>query len=60
MIHATHSRRAVLALAAAWSLPLAGCGFKLRGVYESPFKTLYVSMNKNSRLANDIIRRIKA
>lgn len=44
------SRRHLLGAALVGALPLAGCGFRLRGSFSTPFKTLYLQMPPNSRL----------
>ena len=44
------SRRHLLGAALVGALPLAGCGFRLRGSYSTQFKTLYLQMPPNSRL----------
>jgi len=45
------SRRHLLGAALIGALPLTGCGFRLRGSYSTPFKTLYLQMPENSYLA---------
>lgn len=45
------SRRLLIGAALVGALPLAGCGFRLRGSYSTPFKTMYLQMPENSRLA---------
>ena len=45
------SRRHLLGAALIGALPLTGCGFRLRGSYSTPFRTLYLQMPENSYLA---------
>ena len=45
------SRRHLLGAALIGALPLTGCGFRLRGSYSPPFRTLYLQMPENSYLA---------
>lgn len=45
------SRRHLLGAALIGALPLTGCGFRLRGSYSTPFRTLYLQMPENSHLA---------
>lgn len=52
------SRRALIAAAA--SLALTGCGFRLRGRYTLPFETLYIGYNLNTPLGSQLSRQIKA
>ena len=56
------SRRTLLAsLAAPLALTaLAGCGFKLRGVPEFAFRSLYVNAPANSPLARELRRMLEA
>ena len=56
------SRRTLLAsLAAPLALTaLAGCGFKLRGVPEFAFRSLYVNAPPNSPLARELRRMLEA
>ena len=42
------SRRHLLGAALIGALPLTGCGFRLRGSYSTPFRTLYLQMPENS------------
>lgn len=53
-------RRRSLLLAALSSLPLAACGFHLRGVRELPFETVFVERGRASQdLTNEIRRAIE-
>ena len=54
----TLTRRTLLAAAA--SLPLAGCGFRLRGRFMLPFETIYLDMNRNTPFAARIARLLRA
>lgn len=56
---ANPSRRSLL-LAAAAALPLAACGFRLRGVRDLPFQTLYINSNRFSELTAQLRRAIEA
>ncbi|MBT9518394.1 MAG: hypothetical protein IV112_17040 [Methyloversatilis discipulorum] len=56
---ANPSRRSLL-LAAAAALPLAACGFHLRGVRDLPFQTLYINSNRYSELTAQLRRAIEA
>ncbi|MCG5031927.1 LPS assembly lipoprotein LptE [Mesosutterella sp. OilRF-GAM-744-9] len=53
------SRRRILAAAAA-ALLASGCGFRPRGRFSVPFKTLYIQMSGQSPLTHEIRRRIEA
>ncbi len=46
-------------LAGAASL-LTGCGFKLRGAYKTPFKTIYLEMTPNTSFSSWLERRLRA
>jgi LPS-assembly lipoprotein len=48
-----------LALAAAPVLLLAGCGFKLRGATELPFKTFYTALPQSSQLGGELRRSVR-
>ncbi len=48
-----------LALAAAPALLLAGCGFKLRGATELPFKTFYTALPQSSQLGGELRRAVR-
>ena len=48
-----------LALAAAPVLLLAGCGFKLRGATELPFRTFYTSLPQSSQLGGELRRSVR-
>ena len=52
------SRRCLLAAAAV--LPLAGCGFRLRGRFTLPFDTIYLDMNRNTPFTARIARLLRA
>ena len=52
------SRRSLLAAAAV--LPLAGCGFRLRGRFMLPFDTIYLDMNRNTPFTARIARLLRA
>ena len=58
------SRRSALlrigAPALALVLPLAGCGFRLRGRFEAPFETLYLQMGRNERFTALLKQSIEA
>lgn len=54
------SRRTLLGAAALSLTPLAGCGFRMRGSFDAPFKTLYLQMDDNSRIGAQIIRLLQA
>lgn len=53
------ARRSLLLVLAA-ALPLAACGFKLRGVRELPFQTLFLNANRHSELTAQLRRAIEA
>jgi LPS-assembly lipoprotein len=53
------SRRLFLGAALAGALPLSGCGFHLRGSFETPFKTMYLQMSDNSPFAVQLARQLK-
>ncbi|MGC4405172.1 LPS assembly lipoprotein LptE [Methyloversatilis discipulorum] len=56
---ANPSRRSLL-LAAVAALPLAACGFHLRGVRDLPFQTLYINGSRsNTELTTQIRRAIQ-
>lgn len=52
------SRRSLLAAAAV--IPLAGCGFRLRGRFELPFEKIYLDMNRNTPFTARIARLLRA
>ena len=49
-------RRTLLALLPAPALLLAGCGFKLRGVQQFAFRSVYIAAPDNSPLARELRR----
>lgn len=51
-------RRALLT--AALVLPLAACGFKLRGARDLPFETIYLGFPPNSPFGTELARNIRA
>lgn len=51
-------RRAFLALLAA--IPLAGCGFRLRGAYAIPYRSLYLDAPKGSQTAQQLANTLKS
>lgn len=53
------TRREVLAALAAAALA-SGCGFRPRGRFAVPFKTIYLDMSEQSPLTQEIRRRIEA
>ncbi|WP_026224981.1 LPS-assembly lipoprotein LptE [Methyloversatilis thermotolerans] len=53
------SRRSLL-LATLATLPLAACGFQLRGVRDLPFATLYINSDRYSELTAQLRRAIEA
>ena len=52
-------RRTLLALLPAPALLLAGCGFKLRGVQQFSFRTLYIAAPDTSPLARELRRTLQ-
>jgi LPS-assembly lipoprotein len=54
----TPRRRAFLACVAA--VPLAACGYRMRGTYQVPFDTIYLGLPANSALSAELQRRIVA
>ena len=44
------SRRHLLGAALIGALPLTGCGFRLRGSYSTPFRTLYLAVRLRQEL----------
>ena len=52
-------RRTLLALLPAPALLLAGCGFKLRGVQQFSFRSLYIAAPPNSPLARELRRTLQ-
>ena len=52
-------RRTLLALLPAPALLLAGCGFKLRGVQQFSFRSLYIAAPPNSPLARELQRTLQ-
>lgn len=59
--HSTVSRRSLLASLGITGLAaLAGCGFKLRGVPEFAFRTLYIAAPSGSPLARELRRTLQA
>ena len=52
-------RRALLALRGAPALLLAGCGFRLRGVQQFAFRSLYVAAPPSSPLARELRRTLQ-
>lgn len=52
------TRRSLVAAAAI--LPLAGCGFRLRGRFELPFEKIYLDMNRNTPFTARIARLLRA
>lgn len=52
------SRR--LLLGSALSLPLVGCGFRLRGSYTLPFETMYLDMESNTPFSGLLARQLRA
>ena len=59
MIECRKTRREVLAALAAAALA-SGCGFRPRGRFSVPFKTIYLAMSNQSPLTHEIRRRIEA
>lgn len=51
-------RRAFLALLPA--LPLAGCGFQLRGAHAIPYRSIYVDAPKNSKTARELNKALRS
>jgi LPS-assembly lipoprotein len=49
----------LLALAAA-ALPLAGCGFQLRGVANLPYESLYVDMPESNPMGAELKRNLRS
>ena len=47
-------------LAAAVAVPLAGCGFRLRGSAQIPLESLYLNVPENSALGNELRRNLRA
>lgn len=47
-------------LGAALLLPLAGCGFRLRGSAQIPLESLYLNVPENSTLGNALRRTLRA
>ena len=54
------SRRTLLGAAALSLTPLAGCGFRMRGAFDTPVRTMYLQMGENSRIGVMIARQLKA
>lgn len=52
-------RRTLLSLLPAPALLLAGCGFKLRGVQQFSFRSLYIAAPPNSPLARELRRTLQ-
>ncbi len=52
-------RRTLLALLPAPALLLAGCGFKLRGVQQFSFRSLYIAAPPSSPLARELRRTLQ-
>ena len=52
-------RRTLLALLPVPALLLAGCGFKLRGVQQFAFRSLYIAAPANSPLARELRRTLQ-
>jgi LPS-assembly lipoprotein len=48
-----------LAIAAAPALLLAGCGFRLRGATELPFRTFYTALPQSSQLGGELRRAVR-
>jgi LPS-assembly lipoprotein len=46
-------------LAALLALPLAACGYRLRGAQQLPFDTLYLAVAENSPLGAELARNIR-
>ncbi|WP_337608229.1 LPS assembly lipoprotein LptE [Duodenibacillus massiliensis] len=54
----TVSRRTLLATLIA--LPAAGCGFRMKGRFDVPFDTLYIALERNTPLYEELARQLKA
>lgn len=62
MTHMLCSRRKLLAAAAALPMlsGLSGCGFRLRGHFQTPFDTLYLQMRGNTPFSATLKRMIES
>ncbi len=57
----TYSRRTLIAAAASIALgSLTGCGFRLRGHFSLPFKTIYLDMDRNNPFTAQVKRLLTA
>lgn len=55
------SRRQLIGAAAIFSAAgLSGCGFRLRGAFNAPFKTMYLQMAENTPFSTTLARQIRA
>jgi LPS-assembly lipoprotein len=55
----THAGRRLALAAAPALLLLTGCGFKLRGATELPFKTFHTSLPQSSQLGGELRRAVR-
>ncbi len=53
-------RRRLLGLTLASPLVLAGCGFRLRGSFDAPFRTIYLQMRENTRFSSHLKRALES
>lgn len=51
-------RRSILA--AVLALPVAGCGFRLRGSFSLPFESLYLDVDRNTPFGSNLVRTLTA
>lgn len=55
------SRRQLISTVACLSAAgLSGCGFRLRGTFNAPFKTMYLQMAENTPFSTTLARQIRA
>lgn len=54
------SRRQLIGALALTVVSLSGCGFRLRGSFEAPFKTMYLQMRENSPLSTAVAQHLRA
>lgn len=57
---ALYSRRSAALLMSGLPLLLAGCGFRLRGRFTTPFETIYLQVPFNTSLSNRLKRALEA